>query len=183
MSVDRLSWQIKNEATLNELVQLMNLSADEAAILKSLQDKAHQQAPAMREDFYERLLSHPQTAEYFSNVNMNHMYAMLQNWFVELFCGMYDEAYARRRIKIGDTHVRIGLPVRYPLAMLDVAMAHAETVARAHAQPDAAATAVRKVLALDVAVFNQAYEDRQIQALAEMIGNERLARRLLSGEA
>ncbi|PMP83730.1 MAG: Globin-coupled histidine kinase, partial [Roseiflexus castenholzii] len=54
---------------------------------------------------------------------------------------------------------------------------------RAPAHPDAAATAVRKVLALDVAVFNQAYEDRQIQALAEMVGNERLARRLLSGEA
>lgn len=85
-------------------------------------------------------------------------------------------------MKIGDTHVRIGLPVRYPLAMLDVAMKHAEGVARTHAQSDAAITAVRKVLALDVAVFNQAYEDRQIQALAEMVGNERLARRLLAGE-
>lgn len=183
MAVERSSWQIKHEATLSELVQLMGLSADEAAMLKALQREAQRQAPAMREDFYRRLLAHPQTAEYFSDVNMNHMHEMLQNWFVELFCGVYDEAYARRRMKIGDTHVRIGLPVRYPLAMLDVAMAHAEAVARTHAQPDAATTAVRKVLALDVAVFNQAYEDRQIQALAEMVGNERLARRLLSGES
>jgi hypothetical protein len=73
MSVERSIWQIKNEATLSELVQLMGLSADEAAILKSLQGEAQRQAPAMREDFYRRLLVHPQTAEYFSDVNMNHM--------------------------------------------------------------------------------------------------------------
>lgn len=85
MSVERSSWQIKNEATLSELVQLMGLSADEAAILKSLQSAAQRQAPAMREDFYKRLLAHPQTAEYFSGVNMSHMYEMLQTWFVELF--------------------------------------------------------------------------------------------------
>jgi hypothetical protein len=179
---DRSSWQIKDEAVLAELVQLMNLSADEAAILKSLHDTAQKQARAMREDFYKRLLAHPQTAEYFSNINMKHMYETLQNWFVELFNGVYDETYARRRVTIGRVHVRIGLPVRYPIAMLDVAMAHAEAVARTHPQPDAALAAVRKVVALDVAVFNQAYEDRQIQILADTVGNERLARRLLSEE-
>ncbi len=182
MSVDRSSWQIKDEAVLTELVQLMNLSADEAAILTSLHDAAQKQAPAMREDFYTRLLAHPQTAEYFTDINMSRMYAMLQNWFIELFSGVYDEAYAQRRINIGKVHVRIGLPVRYPIAMLDVAMAHAEAVARTHPQSDAAMAAVRKVVALDVAVFNQAYEDRQIQILANTVGNERLARRLLSEE-
>jgi hypothetical protein len=38
-------------------------------------------------------------------------------------------------------------------------------------------------LALDIAVFNQAYEDTQLKHLAEMVGNERLARRLLTQEA
>lgn len=182
MSVDRSSWEVKDEAVLAELVQLMNLSADEAAILKSLHDAAQKQAPAMREDFYKRLLAHPQTAEYFSNINMKHLYETLQNWFVELFNGVYDETYARRRITIGRVHVRIGLPVRYPIAMLDVAMAHAEAVARTHPQPDAAVAAVRKVIALDVAAFQQAHEDRQLQFLGNMVGNERLARRLLSEE-
>lgn len=41
--------------------------------------------------------------------------------------------------------------------------------------------AFRKVLALDVAVFNQAYEDNQLQHLSELVGGERLARLLLSG--
>lgn len=180
MSVDRSSWEIKDEAILTELVQLMSLSAEETAILKSLHNAAQQQAPAMSEDFYKRLLAHPQTAEYFNNINMKHMYETLQNWFVELFNGVYNETYARRRINVGRAHVRIGLPVRYPLAMLDVALAHAETIARTHPQADAAMTAVRKVIALDVAVFSQAYEDRQLQMLADTIGNERLARRLLS---
>ncbi|MBO9324135.1 MAG: Globin-coupled histidine kinase [Roseiflexus sp.] len=182
MSVDRSSWEVKDEAVLAELVQLLNLSADEAAILRSPHDAAQKQAPAMREDFYTRLLAHPQTAEYFTDINMSRMYAMLQNWFIELFSGVYDEAYARRRINIGKAHVRIGLPVRYPIAMLDVAIAHAEAVARTHPQPDAAVAAVRKVIALDMAVFQQAHEDRQLEFLSNMVGNERLARRLLSEE-
>lgn len=36
------------------------------------------------------------------------------------------------------------------------------------------------MLALDVAIFNQAYEDYQLRHLAELVGGERLARRLLT---
>ena len=46
-----------------------------------------------------------------------------------------------------------------------------------------ARAAFRKVLALDVAVFNQAYEDNQIEHLAELVGGKRLARLLLTGGA
>jgi hypothetical protein len=181
MMTDRLSWQIKDEATLQELVQLMNLSQAEAALLQDLQAEAHTHAPAMTKDFYDRLFAHPQTAEYLKDVSIDRLHGMVQEWFVGLFCGTYDETYARRRMTIGQIHVKIGLPVRYPLAMLDVVMPFGERIAHAHAQPAAAAAAFRKVLALDVAIFNQAYEDNQLRHLADLVGGERLARRLLTG--
>ena len=83
---------------------------------------------------------------------------------------------------IGKVHVKIGLPVRYPIAMLDVIMNHGEVVARKSSDPDTAVAAFRKLVGLDLAIFNQAYEDNQLLHLAELVGGERLARLLLTGQ-
>ncbi len=182
MTTERSSWQIQNEAVLGELIDLMNLHADEQRLLGELSSTATAVAPAMTEAFYARLFAHPHTAEYLQGVHQDRLHSMLQQWFIALFCGTYDEAYARSRMSIGQIHVRIGLPVRYPLAMLDVVMPFGEQVARQSSQPEAALKAFHKVLALDVAIFNQAYEDNQLRHLAELVGGERLARRLLLGQ-
>jgi hypothetical protein len=181
MSYDRASWQVKDASILTELVALLELSAEEAALLSGLQPQAHEAAPKLLEEFYARLFQHPNTAEYLNGVAMDRLHAMVRNWFADLFSGVYDAAYAQKRLKIGQIHVQIGLPVRYPLAMLDIIMPFGEAVAQQSPQPAAAVAAFRKVLALDIAIFNQAYEDNQLSHLAELVGGERLARRLLSG--
>jgi hypothetical protein len=104
----------------------------------------------------------------------------LSDWFAKLFSGEYDADYVNNRLESGKTHVRIGLPVRYPLAMMDLLIEHGEKIAAQSAQPELAASAFRKLAALDIAIFNQAYENTQLDHLSELIGNERLARRLLS---
>lgn len=179
--MDRASWQIKDEATLTELVTLMNLSAAEGQLLAGLHGEAKEHGPALTKQFYDRLFAHANTAEYLRDVSMDRLHTMVQEWFAGLFCGTYDAEYARRRLTIGQIHVKIGLPVRYPLAMLDVVMPFGEMIAKSSPTPDAAVAAFRKVLALDVAIFNQAYEDNQLQHLSELVGGERLARRLLTG--
>lgn len=181
MSQDRTSWQIKDEATLTELVTLMNLSPAEAGLLQALYGEAREHGPALTKQFYDRLFAHPNTAEYLESVSMERLHTMVQEWFAGLFSGNYDEEYAKRRLVIGQIHVKIGLPVRYPLAMLDVVMPFGEQIAKKSPKPEAAVAAFRKVLALDVAIFNQAYEDNQLRHLADLVGGERLARRLLTG--
>lgn len=181
MAMNRTSWTVKETDVLAELINFMALSAEERALLGNLTAQAQEVAPQMVETFYARLFEHPHTAEYFEGISMERLHSMVGNWFVEIFSGTYDEAYAQKRLKIGRIHVEIGLPVRYPLAMLDVVMPYGEQVARQSSQPDEAVTAFRKVFALDVAIFNQAYEDSQLQHLAELVGGERLARLLLTG--
>lgn len=183
MSPDRASWMIKDEASLTELVVLMNLSQTEADLMRELQSHAASAAPNMVQAFYDRLFKHANTAEYLQDVSMERLHSMVREWFTSLFCGQYDTSYAQRRMTIGQIHVRIGLPVRYPLAMLDVVMPYGEEVVKHSSNPEAAVKAFRKVLALDVAIFNQAYEDNQLKHLAELVGGERLARRLLAGES
>lgn len=183
MPQERASWQIKDTAVLSELVALMNLSAAEQALLNSVADVARATAPQMTAAFYERLFKHANTAEYFEGKSMERLHSMVGDWFIEIFVGPHDEIYAKKRMAIGKIHVQIGLPVRYPLAMLDVVMPYGEQVARQSSQPDEAVAAFRKALALDVAIFNQAYEDNQLQHLSELVGGERLARLLLAGGA
>jgi hypothetical protein len=65
--------------------------------------------------------------------------------------------------------------------MIDIVSEHGEAIAETSDDPDAAKAAFRKVLALDVAIFNQAYEDNQLKHLSDLVGGERLARRLLMG--
>lgn len=180
---DRTSWHVKGEDVVAELIGLMDLSAEECALLGALADHAREAGPQLTDTFYSRLFKHDHTAEYLKDVNMERLHSMVAQWFLDLFSGVYDAAYAHKRLAIGRIHVRIGLPVRYPLAMIDVVMPVGEALARKSAQPDRALVAFRKVLALDVAIFNQAYEDNQLQHLAELVGGERLARLLLSGSA
>jgi hypothetical protein len=181
MTQERSSWAVKETAVIGELIKLMDLSAEEQALLGSLHEQARAVTPQLTATFYERLFAHPHTAEYLEGRSMDRLRNMVSDWFVDMFSGTYDEAFAQKRIGIGAIHVQIGLPVRYPLAMLDVIMPFGEHVAQQSPQPEQAVVAFRKLLALDVAIFNQAYEDNQLKHLAELVGGERLARNLLSG--
>ncbi|RRR70257.1 MAG: Globin-coupled histidine kinase [Candidatus Viridilinea halotolerans] len=181
MSEDRASWQIKDEEALDELIQLMGLRSEDGAILQALAPTAAAYGPTLTKTFYDRLFAHPQTAEYLQGMDMQRLHGMVQEWFMGMFQGGYDREYARRRLYIGEVHVKVGLPVRYPLAMIDVVMSFGDQIAQASDQPAAALQAFQKVLTLDIAIFNQAYEDNQLRHLAELVGGERLARRLLTG--
>jgi len=176
---DRKSWSIKDEAILDDLVKLTNLTTAEKEILAGLQQTAQTFAPSLSEAFYQRLQAHPLTAEYVSG-QIDDRKKTLETWFIELFSGDYGPEYIQQRLQIGRIHVYIGLPIRYPLAMIDLITEIGAKVAATSSQPDQAMQAFRKLLALDIAIFNQAYEDTQLSHLIESMGNERLARRILT---
>ncbi len=178
---DRKSWEIKDEAILDDLVALIDLTVAEREILAALQESAREVAPALSEAFYRRLMAHPLTAEYVGD-QVEARRGTLEAWFIELFQGKYGRDYVGGRLEIGRVHVAIGLPIRYPLAMMDVILEFGMQVAAQSHEPEQAANAFRKLLALDIAIFTQSYEDTQLKHLAETMGNERLARRLLTQE-
>jgi len=173
---DRKSWDIKDEAILDDLIALMGLTDEEKKTMAACKGQAVTGADAMIDDFYARLLNQDLTAEFLEGM-VDHLRTTLKNWYIELFSGTYDKNYVNNRLAIGKTHVRIGLPVRYPLAMMDILMEHGEKIASS--QGDMGVKAFRKLAALDIAIFNQAYENTQLAHLAELVGNERLARRLM----
>jgi len=178
---ERKSWVIKDEAILEELLAMTRMTDEEKKALGEMKSQAESIVGEMIDAFYDRLLNHGNTAEYI-NDKIDKMRDTLKGWFLELFSGTYDDQYVKARLQIGKVHVRIGLPVRYPLAMMDVIIEYGQKAAQNTSNPEFASSAFRKLASLDIAIFNQAYESTQLKHLAKMVGNEMLARRILTQE-
>lgn len=174
----RKSWDIKGPDVVAELLSWVDLSDEERNLLASLHDDAVAASGAFALDFVGRVVHGDNTAEFAEPYPAEAIIGALAGWFADLFKGVYDEEYAQSRIRIGQVHVRLGLPVRYPIAMFDIVAVHGEALAQ-KAGPKAV-EAFRKTLALDFAAFTQAYEENQLHHLSVTLGNERLARRLLT---
>ncbi len=175
----RNSWDVKDEALVDELVSLIKLTDLEKATLSSIKQEAESVASDMAQSFHAKLLESENTRQYFENVTMQHITSKLAEWFVDLFSGVYDQQYTAKRVTIGKVHVKIGLPVRYPIAMMEHVLFYGEQVAAKAQNKDEAFAAFKKVLAMDIAIFSQVYENVQLRHLADIVGGEVLARRLL----
>ena len=173
---DHKSWEVKDDALYDDLVTLMGLTDEDCNAIVNVKAYAEKNADEMTDYFYEHLLAHENTADFLHGQDLTARKKTIRTWYLDLFSGKYDAHYVEQRLKIGQVHVRIGLPVRYPLAMIALIT---EYGLKAAIDDEAAKRAFHKLLALDIAIFNQSYENTQLQHLAETVGNERLARRLL----
>ena len=168
------SWEVKEKTILDDLIHLIDLTPAEVQMLVNLQEQAQAIAPALSEAFYRRLMHDPFTVEYLGS-QIDARKKTLEMWFAELFSGKYDQDYVQRRLSAGQSDESMSLSIRYPLVMIDLILEHAVKVTAESAQPDQAMRAFRKLLALDVAIFDQAYEDVRLKHLAATLGNERSA--------
>ncbi len=87
---------------------------DEARLLRELQPRMEKLADRFIDEFYDYIWGFGKTVQFLKNKDIiAHHRKKLKEWFVDLFCGTYDMAYFMRLYKIGETHVKIGLPTHY----------------------------------------------------------------------
>ncbi len=97
-----------------------NLKADyqftdaEAELLHSLQPRMEQLADRFIGEFYDYIWGFGETAQFLRNKEIIAKHnSKIREWFVNLFCGQYDMQYFTNLYKIGEIHVKIGLPTHY----------------------------------------------------------------------
>ncbi len=87
---------------------------EEEAILKELQPKMQANTDAFLDAFYDYIWGFGKTAQYFKNKEiLAYHKSKIKEWYINLFCGKYDLEYFLYLYKIGETHVKIGLPTHY----------------------------------------------------------------------
>lgn len=87
---------------------------EEALLLQTLQPKMSEVAEDFINEFYDYIWGFGSTAKFLKNQQIiDYHRSKIKAWFVNLFCGKYDLPYFTYLYKIGEIHVRIGLPTHY----------------------------------------------------------------------
>lgn len=87
---------------------------EEAEILKSLQAQMTANVDKFIDEFYDYIWGFGKTAQFLKNKEIiEHHKEKIRTWFLNLFCGKYDLEYFMYLYKIGEVHVKIGLPTSY----------------------------------------------------------------------
>ena len=82
------------------------------AVLAGINEIAMHYADSMIDDFYQHLLAIDETRAFFSDPELlKHVKSMQKNYFMRLTQGHYEQEYVANRVKIGQVHEHIGLPV------------------------------------------------------------------------
>lgn len=87
---------------------------EEALILRNLHPRMGQLADEFIDGFYDYIWGFGKTAQFLKNQEIiTHHRKKIKEWFINLFCGNYDMSYFMYLYKIGEIHVKIGLPTHY----------------------------------------------------------------------
>ncbi|MCB4763187.1 MAG: phosphate-starvation-inducible PsiE family protein [Sulfurovum sp.] len=87
---------------------------EEAQVLKELQPRMEQLADQFINEFYDYIWGFGKTAQFLKNKQIIAYHReKIKEWFTNLFCGTYDLPYFMYLYKIGEIHVKIGLPTHY----------------------------------------------------------------------
>lgn len=87
---------------------------EDAARLKKLQPLIIESSNEFIEEFYDYIWGFGTTATFLKNKEIIEYHRKkIKEWFINLFCGEYDLEYFTYLYKIGETHVRIGLPTHF----------------------------------------------------------------------
>lgn len=148
-----------------ELRAYVGWEVDDAERLAALKPILEPSFNAIIDDFYEEVARHPKTIRVITGGDdqIARLKQTLRGWLSDLFSGPYDEQFVERRFRVGQRHVEIGLEQFYAnVAMSRIRMRLLEALAQhppeSIAERDAAIRSLNRILDLDSAIIDVAYQ-------------------------
>jgi rsbT co-antagonist protein RsbR len=160
-----------DEAELQSRREFFEITADDLTRLASLKSFAEKKTDEIVEDLYKLILGHREARKQFTeHATLVRVKRAQRDYFLGLFSGRCDLAYAEDRLRIGIAHERVGVPPKWYLG----AYAHYlrsifDRLAIEIPDPAEARAAyhsVEKLVAFDTALAMDTYIVAQLDALA-----------------
>ena len=154
--------------TFEEMKAYVRFDGGDQALLREVWPRIAHHAPDVSRVFYERIEAFEGARTVFEDeAQVLRLKQTLQVWLEELFNGPWDDAYARRRRRIGSMHVEVGLPHRYMFTAMQGVQEHLCVLAtRVCESAHETAQAIRRVCTLDLALMTNTYMgEREQQGL------------------
>lgn len=159
-----------------ELKTMLELDGGDVTRLVALQPVFVRHGQRITDDFYARLGDNPTTAALIEG-RVEALKATHRVWMLELFGGQYGAEYLQRRLRIGMAHVRIGLSPMYVEAVMHHIRAAGERVIHDTFTDGAEASAhvisLFKILDIDLALINLAYNEARLDLVSTQTGMKR----------
>lgn len=175
------------EQVYAEMKSFVEFTDEDIARLKSLAPIFAKHGGGITDRFYETLGRFPTTAAFIEG-RVDHLRKTHGEWMASLFAGDYGPTYLERRLRIGQVHVRIGLPPYYVEAVMNsIRVGGHDAIVREVSDPqqvDALYASLVKVLDLDLLIINLAYADERVTRITRATGMSRklVERLIVAGE-
>ncbi|HEX9023052.1 MAG TPA: protoglobin domain-containing protein [Geobacteraceae bacterium] len=154
--------------TMQEIKSHYAFTPEEAETLRALQPIAERNRELMIADFYDYLLGIPETAAFLQDeASLERLKKSHGDWFVNLFCGVYDNQYLHNLQRVGRMHVKIGLNAHFVNAAMQVVRRFSVGMIRENF-PDREerrrnTEAIEKMLDLNLDIVTAAYIEEELK--------------------
>jgi signal transduction histidine kinase len=162
----------------HELQRYVRFGEEDALRLRSFHPVAAPAFQAIAEVFYARILEHEESTRILrgGESQVGRLKTTLVAWLETLLLGPWNAAYWEHRKRIGQVHVRIGMPQHLMFGAMNVVRAELDRLAvdslPAGAGLEATRGALSKILDLELAIMLHTYRD---DLLAQQARVERLS--------
>jgi len=145
-----------------EIRAYVGFDAQDEHNIQAVADQVRRHIPDIVRRFYEVLFQDPAAREVFTGgePQIARQQAMLAQWLTELFTGPYDQHYFNIRFRIGLTHVRVDLPLRYMPLGMEIIWQELARVLRECDLPNCDGTlrSLHKLLTFDLTIMLESYQ-------------------------
>jgi len=154
--------------SIEEFKKAYLISDQDIEHLRSLKTLMEKHQDEFISKFYDYILKFKDVSNYLSDEETVARHKdKVKMWFVKLFDGNYDEEYIRRIHKVGETHVRIGLPGHYVNATMNFVRRYCFKLLTdeygCSRQRDLLANSVDKILDLNLDLMTISYREEELR--------------------
>jgi PAS domain S-box-containing protein len=152
-----------------ELRSYVDFGDGDARLLAQIREALAPDFPRIAREFYDRTRDYEEAHAVFTGEEqIARLQTSLQAWMHRLFGGVYDAEYYEQSERIGDVHVRVGLPQRYIFAAMACLRLELERLVEQRAPAARRAStkaALHKVLDIELAMILGAYHAADVARL------------------
>jgi len=146
-------------------LRYIDLQDDDIKALRSFVSDVKPEIGRICEAFYDAAMREPVAREILRDAEqVKRLMQTLEVWIIELLEGPYDDRYVDRRLRIGEVHVRVGVPHSLMFAAMQVVREELLRVveARVHSEDSRAVLtrAIDRVTQLDLMLMTRRYHEK-----------------------
>jgi rsbT co-antagonist protein RsbR len=146
------------DAERDQRMAFLHLTHTDFKLLAAMRKDVEKHIPAIVTEFYRDLLGYSEPRRQFADKKkMERVQAAQRDYLLSLFAGEPDDEYIEQRLRIGEIHERIGVPLKWYIGSMGWFFARIVAAMPPAGRTPEAVVALNKVMNLDLQLALESY--------------------------